>query len=109
MAEEPAAKIAKTSDESYYKGIDGVKYDRKLLETIEKFAADGQVSYVEAKTIWEEAKDSSKITECERDTIKYGLQTYKWTEKAAKAMNIYLEGGVHKSYYKVIDKGGTTA
>merc|ERR1712187_285657 len=27
-----------------------------------------------------------------------------WSEEAAKAMNIYLEGGKHKSYYKVIDK-----
>jgi len=102
-AEEPPAKVAKTGDESYYKVIDGVKYDRKLLEVIEEFAKDGQVSYAEVKKIWADAKDGQGVTDCERDTIKYGMATYKFTEKALKAMNIYLEGGKHKSYYKVIN------
>lgn len=102
MAEEPPTKVAKTDDAAYYKVIDGVKYDKKLLEAIEGFAKDGQVSYVEAKKIWEEAQDGKEVTDCERATIEYGMKTYKFTDKAAKAMSIYLEGGKHQSYYKVI-------
>jgi hypothetical protein len=101
-AEEPPAKVAKTDDEAYYKVIDGVKYDRKLLGVIEELAKDGQVSFVDAKKIWAEAQDGNEVTECERATIAYGMKTYKFSEKASKAMNIYLEGGKHKSYYKVI-------
>lgn len=96
------AKVAKTGEEAYYKVIDGVKYDRTLLETIEESAKDGQVSYVEVKKIWAEAQDGEKVTDIERATLQYGMKTYKFTAKAAKALNIYLEAGQHKSFYKVL-------
>jgi len=102
-AEEPPAKVAKTEEESYYITIDGVKYDRKLLGHIEEFGkSGGQISRAEAKKIWEEAKDGEGVTDCERETIKYSMSKYKFTAAATKSMNIYLEGGKHKSYYKVI-------
>jgi hypothetical protein len=102
-AEESPTKIAKAGEEAYYRVIDGIKYDNKLLGTIEELARDGQVSYVDAKQIWVEAQDGHDVTECERATIEYAMTTYKFTDKAAKAMKIYLEGGKHKSYYKVIE------
>merc|ERR1719272_1913553 len=99
-SEEPQAKVAKTSEESYYKVIEGVKCDRKLWESIEECAKDGQVSYVEVKKIWAEAQDGQVVTDTERDTINHGMKTFKFTVKAEKAMNIYLTGGRHQSYYK---------
>jgi len=101
-SEEPQAKVAKTSEESYFKVIEGVKCDRKLWETIEECAKDGQVSYVEVKKIWAEAQDAQVVTDTERDTINHGMKTFRFTVKAVKAMNIYLTVGKHQSYYKVI-------
>lgn len=103
MGVEPDAKRAKVGDESYYKVIEGVKYDRALLESVERFAADGQVGYPEAKTLWQEAEDGKGVTDTEKATLKYAMETYKFTEKAAKYINTYLSVGTHKSYYQVVD------
>merc|ERR1712187_125244 len=89
--------------ESYYKVIDGEKYDRALLESVEAFASDGQVGYPEAKQLWKEAEDGKGVTDIERATLEYAMKTYKFTEKATDFMNVYLSAGAHKSYYKVID------
>mmetsp|Transcript_15626 Transcript_15626/g.49173 ORF Transcript_15626/g.49173 Transcript_15626/m.49173 type:complete len:258 (-) Transcript_15626:27-800(-) len=101
-AEEPDAKKAKTGEEGYYKVIDGVKYDRELLESIEKFAADGQVGYPEAKKLWAEAQDGQGVTDVEKATLEYAMKTYKFTEKATKFLTVFLSTG-KKSFYKVID------
>mmetsp|Transcript_138484 Transcript_138484/g.430636 ORF Transcript_138484/g.430636 Transcript_138484/m.430636 type:complete len:255 (-) Transcript_138484:110-874(-) len=101
-AEEPDSKKAKTGDESYYKVIDGVKYDRGLLESVEKFAADGQVGYPEAKQLWDEAQDGQGVTDTEKATLEYAMKTYKFTDKATKFMKAFIGSG-HKSFYKVID------
>lgn len=100
---EPDAKKAKIGDESYYKVIDGTKYDRALLEAIEKYAADGQVGYPEARRLWEEAKDGRGVTDTEKATLSYAMKTYKFTEKATKFLETYLSVGTAKSYYKVIE------
>merc|ERR1712232_877694 len=42
---------------SYYKVIDGVKYDAALLLEIEEYAKDGTVSLPEAERIWKSAED----------------------------------------------------
>jgi len=102
-AQEPETKKAKTECESYYKIIGGVKYDRALFEQVEKFAADGQVGYPEAKKLWADAQDGNKLTDIERDTLKYAMETFKFTEKAANYLKTYLEAGTHSSHYKVID------
>merc|ERR1719265_3140262 len=87
---------------SYYKQIDGVKYDRALLETAESFAKDGQVSYPEAVQLWEDAQDGKGITECERKTLEYTLSNLKYTDKAKRFMNACLTG-LQRSYYKQIN------
>jgi len=103
-SDEPEAKKAKTEEgESYYKVIDGVKYDRGLLEMVEKFAADGQIGYPEAKKFWVDAQDGNKLTDTERATLEYATKNYKFTDKAANFLKVYLEAGTHSSYYKVID------
>jgi len=102
-SDEPEAKKAKTEGESYYKVIDGVKYDRGLLDMVEKFAADGQIGYPEAKKLWVEAEDGHKVTDIERATLKYATDNYKFTDKAANFLKVYMEAGTHSSYYKIID------
>jgi len=99
----PDAKKAKTGEESYYKVIDGVKYDRSLFESFEKFAADGQLGYPEAKQLWSDAQDGKGLTDTEKATLEYGMKTYKVSEKARNYLTVYMTAGVHKSYYKVID------
>eukprot|EP00419_Tripos_fusus_P012889 CAMPEP_0172660022 /NCGR_PEP_ID=MMETSP1074-20121228/3846_1 /TAXON_ID=2916 /ORGANISM="Ceratium fusus, Strain PA161109" /LENGTH=255 /DNA_ID=CAMNT_0013475621 /DNA_START=72 /DNA_END=839 /DNA_ORIENTATION=- len=102
-SDEPEVKKAKTDGDSYYKVIDGVKYDRGLLDMVERFAADGQVGYPEAKKLWADAQDGNKLTDIERATLKYAMETYKFTDKAANFLKVYLEAGTHSSYYKLID------
>jgi len=102
-AGEPEAKKAKVDGESYYRVIDGVKYDRALLGSIESFAADGQVGYPEAKKLWMDAEDGKGVTDVEKATIEYAIKTYKFTDKAKNFLQVYLTAGTFKSYYKVID------
>lgn len=102
-AVESEAKKAKTGEESYYKIVDGVKYDRSLLESVEAFAADGQVGYPEAKQLWKDAQDGQVVTDIEKATLQYAMETFKFTEKAKNYVTVYLEAGKHTSYYKVID------
>merc|ERR1719265_515151 len=97
------AKDEAMKGKSYYKIIDGEKYDRTLLEAVEKFAVDGQVGYPEAKQLWHAAEDGKGVTDIEKATLEYSMKTYKFTEKATNFIKTYLEVGVHKSYYKVID------
>ena len=80
-----------------------MKYDRGLLDMVERFAADGQVGYPEAKKLWADAQDGNKLTDIERATLKYAMETYKFTDKAANFLKVYLEAGTHSSYYKLID------
>jgi len=103
MACEPETKKAKTGEESYYRIIDGEKYDRALLEAIESCAADGQVGYPEAKKLWKAAEDGQGVTDIEKATLKYAMKTFKFSEKANKFMETYLSVGVHKSHYQIID------
>mmetsp|Transcript_3190 Transcript_3190/g.5702 ORF Transcript_3190/g.5702 Transcript_3190/m.5702 type:complete len:596 (+) Transcript_3190:48-1835(+) len=87
---------------SYYKTVNGVKYDRELLEMAEKAAADGQVSFDEAKKLWTSALDGSGVTKVEKRTLEYALKELKFTDKAAE----YLKGelkGMAQSYYKTVD------
>lgn len=102
MADEPAQKKARVEG-SYYKEIDGVKYDRELLEQAEAFAKDGQVSYAEANALWQSALDGQGVTDTEKQTLEYTLKTLKYTEKATKFMREQLDSGKKQSYYKQID------
>lgn len=70
---------------SYYRNIDGAKYDNGLIETAEKAVAgagDGRISYEDAKTLIDSAKDGEKVTDIEKDTLAYIAQNFKFTEKA---------------------------
>merc|ERR1719174_70256 len=87
---------------SYYKQIDGAKYDRELLEMAEAFAQDGQVSYPEAKRLLDAAYDGKGMTEIEKKTLEYTVKNLKYSDKAANFMKVSLAEPA-KAYYKQID------
>ncbi len=70
---------------SYYKEIDGKKYDKELLDLAEKLTAgrgDGRISNEDAKELFEAVRDGGKYTDIEKDTMAYIRKNYKWTESA---------------------------
>jgi len=80
--------------ESYYKVIDGEKYDRGMIEKAEKAVegvGDGRVSVEDAKTIIAEALDGNRYTKIEQKTMKYIREHFKWTEAAVAYTDKALE------------------
>merc|ERR1712151_1443418 len=88
---------------SYYKVIDGVKYDRALLEDAELAATDGQISWKEAKQLFVDAQGGKGLTGTEKNTLEHVLKTLKFTDKARKYLEDQLQGPKLKSFYKTID------
>merc|ERR1712083_702746 len=68
---------------SYYKVIDGNKYDASLLLEVEDAAKDGLISEAEATRLWEAACDGKGVTDIEQNTLKYALKTFKFTDPAS--------------------------
>lgn len=70
---------------SYYKTIDGKKYDGELIELADKLTTgqgDGRLSKEDASQILDAVKDGNSYTDIEKDTVKYLRDSYKWTEAA---------------------------
>ncbi len=70
---------------SYYKTIDGKKYDGEIIELAEKLTAgagDGRISMDDAKQILDAVKDGGEYTGIEKDTMAYIRDNFKWTEAA---------------------------
>lgn len=72
---------------SYYKTIDGVKYDKGLLDAADEAVAgrgDGRISLADAEKLLAEVKDGNSYTDTEKVTVKYIRENYKWTDEADK-------------------------
>lgn len=70
---------------SYYKTIDGKKYDGELIELVDKLTAgggDGRISMADAEKVYEAVKDGNSYTDIEKDTVAYLRDNYKWTDAA---------------------------
>jgi len=70
---------------SYYKTIEGKKYDGQLIDLADKLtsgAGDGRLSQADAEKIYESVKDGDSYTDIEKDTVAYLRHNYKWTEAA---------------------------
>jgi len=94
----------KTGDEAYYKVIDGKKCDRKFLEAVEKHAeSGGQVSRLEAMKFWVDAEDGKGVTDIEKATVEYAMNTFKFTAKAYSYLRAVLAAGKHTGLYKVVN------
>lgn len=70
---------------SYYKTIDGKKYDGEIIELAEKLtsgAGDGRLSKADAEQLLEAVMDGNSYTDIEKDTMAYVRENFKWTEAA---------------------------
>lgn len=69
--------------ESYYKIIDGKKYDRAMLEFCDKaIAGAGRISKADAEKLLAEVKGSKRYTDIEKLTMKYVRAHYTWSDAA---------------------------
>merc|ERR1712014_534852 len=88
---------------SFYKMINGVKYDRELLELADGLQADGQLSVLDVRRVVAEAEDGKGITGTERTTLEYISKEMKLTEKAREWFDEAIKLPIPTSYYKQID------
>lgn len=74
-----------TMSETYYKIIDGKKFDKQMLDIAERTTAgkgDGRISLTDAKELIGAVTDGGRYTEVEKDTMAYIRENYKFTEEA---------------------------
>jgi hypothetical protein len=70
---------------SYYQVIDGLKYDRAILDKAKELTAgkgDGRISKEDATFLLPLFQDAGDIRIEEERTMHYVMEQYKWTEKA---------------------------
>lgn len=67
---------------SYYEKIDGMKLDRAIIDACRTAVQDGQISVDDAKRVYDTVADGNKETRCERWTVLYCLQEFKWAQAA---------------------------
>lgn len=73
---------------SYYEKINGMKLDRGIIDACRTGIQEahpttaGRVSLEDAKKVFAEVADGNKVTQCERWTVRYCFQEFKWTEEA---------------------------
>ena len=71
--------------ETYYKVIDGKKYDKNMLEIAEASASgkgDGRISLADARLLIAAVTDGGRYTDVEKDTMAHIRETFKFTEEA---------------------------
>ena len=70
---------------TYYKTIDGKKYDGEVIDLADKLTAgrgDGRISKDDAAQLLDAVKDGDAYTDIEKDTMAYVREKYKWTDEA---------------------------
>ncbi len=78
---------------SHYKVIEGVRYDRALLEAADEAVAgrgDGRISVADAEKLFDQVADGSQYTETEKTTIRYIRDNYPFTDAA----DAFLRGAI---------------
>ena len=91
------AAVVTRAEGSYYKVVNGVKLDRKVIEDCEAFQKnDGAIDMEEAKRVFQDIVDGPKrrvggandsettVTQCELDTAQYCFDNFNWNEDAKK-------------------------
>ncbi len=70
---------------SYYKTINGVDYDKAILDLAETSAAgqgDGRISMGDAEKLFAAVKDGNAYTDVEKKSMAYVRDNYKFTDEA---------------------------
>lgn len=74
---------------SYYEIIDGIKYDKSLLNAFKKGIegqGDGRISQKDISEIAKYIIDKNKITKIEYQTIFYCIQNFRFTDQALEEL-----------------------
>ena len=70
---------------SYYRQIDGIRYDRALIEAAEEAISgrgDGRISLADAERLLPLVTDGGTFTAAEQLTVAYLQEHFTWTDKA---------------------------
>jgi hypothetical protein len=70
---------------SYYKQIEGVRYDRALMEAASEAVSgkgDGRISQADARELLKLVTDGGRVTSVEQATVDYLRENMVWTDKA---------------------------
>lgn len=94
---------------SYYKIINGAKYDKQLWELATEFTTgegDGRISQREMQLIVKLAQDGRGVTEIEKATLLYIRQNFNLTEAAATWLDAYFYNNYQSDIQAIIQKIG---
>eukprot|EP00927_Polykrikos_kofoidii_P078931 TRINITY_DN75729_c0_g1_i1.p1 TRINITY_DN75729_c0_g1~~TRINITY_DN75729_c0_g1_i1.p1 ORF type:complete len:586 (-),score=106.41 TRINITY_DN75729_c0_g1_i1:135-1892(-) len=98
-------KVKQHQSTSYYKTVNGVKYDRELYEHAVVYAAsDGKITIDEAKALVEEAQDGQGITEIEKRTLQHILDTMNFSDEAKDFITTFMLAAPEKAATPEFDK-----
>ncbi|MFN8395031.1 MAG: hypothetical protein U0176_10320 [Bacteroidia bacterium] len=90
---------------SDYKTIEGIRYERALLDKAEELVAgagDGRISFEDAKALIDNAMDGGRITRTERRTLHYIFENYKVTDKGRAYLAEQLFHVVDDAHYDAV-------
>lgn len=79
---------------SYYRIIDGIKYDRSLLLLANELVqgqGDGRISLDDSKTLINATKDGTGVTDIEKKTLVYISTHYNLTTSAKEHLDEFLK------------------
>ena len=77
-----------------YTQIDGVKYEKELLDLAEKHTTgrgEGKLSKDEVMELFASAKDGQGVTEIEMATLKYIRSKFEFTDASAKLFDEQIQ------------------
>merc|ERR1719421_2451221 len=69
---------------SQYQTIDGVKYDRELMDLAKHFMGDGVIEKAEAVLLWNAALDGNVVTDIEQRSLRKIMKDKKMDDDARK-------------------------
>lgn len=78
----------------YYVTINGQQYDRALLKMADSLIegqGDGRISKIELQMLFEKTGDVNKVTDIEKNTLKYIIDHYNCTSNAILHYNQFLK------------------
>jgi len=78
----------------YYVTINNQKYDRALLDVADSLVegqGDGRISKLELQMLFEKTGDANKVTDIEKNTLKYIIDHYNCTANAIIYYNQFLK------------------
>merc|ERR1712008_323080 len=94
-----------TSSTQYYTYIDGMRFDRALLEQAEGFAKQGAIQIEHAGQLWASAHDGRGVTATERRTLEYALNALPFQNDAKQGGRFSTVVVIRHSKYFVKDSG----